>query len=71
MASWFYKYNHPRLLVYYAVPGDGGSQLQARINKSTVPHLWCEKTSSSWFDLWLSIESMLPGAIGCWADNIR
>ncbi|XP_022787807.1 group XV phospholipase A2-like isoform X3 [Stylophora pistillata] len=53
------------------VPGDGGSQLQARINKSTVPHVWCEKTSSSWFDLWLSIESMLPGAIECWADNIR
>lgn len=41
------------------VPGDGGSQLQARINKSSTPHFWCEKTSSSWFDLWLSVDHLL------------
>ncbi|KAL9974221.1 hypothetical protein ACROYT_G011236 [Oculina patagonica] len=53
------------------VPGDGGSRLQARMNKPSVPHFWCEKTSSSWFDLWLSVESLLPKAIDCWADNIK
>lgn len=53
------------------VPGDGGSQLQGRINKAHVPHFWCEKKSSSWFDLWLSVESLLPEAVECWADNIK
>ena len=53
------------------VPGDGGSRLEAQIHKPSVPHYWCEKTSSSWFDLWLSVESLLPEAIDCWADNIR
>ena len=53
------------------VPGDGGSRLEAQIHKPSVPHHWCEKTSSSWFDLWLSVESLLPEAIDCWADNIR
>lgn len=53
------------------VPGDGGSRLEAHIHKPSVPHYWCEKTSSSWFDLWLSVESLLPEAIDCWADNIR
>lgn len=53
------------------VPGDGGSRLEARIHKPSVPHYWCEKTSSSWFDLWLSVESLLPEVIDCWADNIR
>lgn len=52
------------------VPGDGGSQLQARINKTHVPHFWCER-ESSWFDLWLSVESLLPKAVECWTDNIK
>lgn len=55
---------------FIIVPGDGGSQLQARINKTHVPHFWCER-ESSWFDLWLSVESLLPKAVECWADNIK
>ena len=27
------------------VPGDGGSQIEARLNKTEVAHFWCSKTS--------------------------
>lgn len=53
------------------IPGDGGSQLEAMAsNKPSVPHFYCEKTFS-WSQLWLSVSSLLPGVIDCWADNIK
>eukprot|EP00094_Tigriopus_californicus_P006482 TCALIF_06242-PA protein Name:"Similar to PLA2G15 Group XV phospholipase A2 (Homo sapiens)" AED:0.10 eAED:0.10 QI:0/0/0/0.8/1/1/5/0/408 len=52
------------------IPGDGGSQIEARLNKTSSPHYMCAK-KSDWFDLWLNIELMMPSAISCWADNMR
>ena len=53
------------------VPGDGSNQLEARLTgKQRVPHFYCDK-SSGWFRIWLSLTSLLPGEIDCWADNMR
>lgn len=41
------------------------------MNKTHVVHYFCQKKSKSWFDLWLNLESLLPYAIDCFADNIR
>lgn len=52
------------------VPGTGGNRLQAKLDKSTAPHFFCAK-KSDWFDLWLDLKQLAPGAVECWADNIR
>ena len=52
------------------MPGDGGSQVLAKINKpSTVSDICYYQ--SDWFYLWLDPTQMLPWTIACWADNIR
>uniref|UniRef100_A0A6G1SLI2 Group XV phospholipase A2 n=1 Tax=Aceria tosichella TaxID=561515 RepID=A0A6G1SLI2_9ACAR len=50
------------------IPGDGGSQLQAKLNKTTTPHYLCA-TVSDWFDLWLNLHLLAPIAIDCLFDN--
>lgn len=52
------------------VPGDGGSQVEAKVNKSDVVHYICEKTSD-YFNIWLNMELLVPIVIDCWIDNIR
>uniref|UniRef100_A0A6G1SBH4 Group XV phospholipase A2 n=1 Tax=Aceria tosichella TaxID=561515 RepID=A0A6G1SBH4_9ACAR len=52
------------------IPGDGGSQLQARLNKTAVPHYFCAKVSD-WFDLWLNIHLLAPLASDCFLDNFE
>ena len=52
------------------VPGDGGSRIEARLNKTWVPHYFCYK-KSDWFELWLNVHYLAPEAIDCWADNMR
>ncbi|XP_014282231.1 lysosomal phospholipase A and acyltransferase [Halyomorpha halys] len=53
------------------VPGDGGSQLEAKLNKSTTVHYVCDKTTKDYFTLWLDVNHLLPIAIDCWVDNIK
>lgn len=50
--------------------GDGGSQIQLKLNKPGHVHFWCEKVSD-WFTNWLSVEELLPGIIDCFTDNMR
>lgn len=57
---------HPVVLV----PGNGGSQVEGRINKTEVVHYLCSKTSD-WFTMWLNIEQMIPEVIDCWVDNVK
>jgi lysophospholipase-3 len=52
------------------IPGDGGSQLEARLDKPSTVSFLCDK-KADWYTLWLSITELLPGAIECWCDNIR
>lgn len=58
---------HPVILV----PGDGGSQIEAKLNKSNVVHYLCQKTSSDFFSLWLNLELLVPLVIDCFVDNMR
>uniref|UniRef100_T1H921 Uncharacterized protein n=1 Tax=Rhodnius prolixus TaxID=13249 RepID=T1H921_RHOPR len=53
------------------VPGDGGSQLEAKLNKSDIVHYICQKTTADYFSLWLNIELLVPIVIDCWVDNIK
>lgn len=53
------------------VPGDGGSQIEAKINKSTVVHYICEKVSNDYFSLWLNMELLVPVVIDCFIDNLK
>ncbi len=51
------------------VPGDGSNQLEAKLDKPSVPHIYCAKTSG-WYRLWLNTAELLAKT-SCWADNIR
>ncbi|XP_013136093.1 PREDICTED: group XV phospholipase A2-like [Papilio polytes] len=53
------------------IPGDGGSQLEARLNKTNVVHYICAKTSTDYFNIWLNLELLVPFVIDCWVDNTR
>ncbi|XP_046990636.1 phospholipase A2 group XV-like [Schistocerca americana] len=53
------------------VPGDGGSQLEAKLHKPAVVHYLCEKTTNDFFSLWLNLELLVPVIIDCWIDNMK
>lgn len=70
----FNKFSHLMInppLLNPSVPGTGGSQLEAKLNKPSTLHWYCHRTSSSFFTLWLQKTSLLPLAIDCWVDNMR
>lgn len=52
------------------VPGDGGSQLEAKLNKTARVHYLCDLVSD-WYDLWLNIHLLAPMAFDCLSDNMR
>ncbi|KAK3247169.1 hypothetical protein CYMTET_43324 [Cymbomonas tetramitiformis] len=52
------------------LPGDGGCQLEAKLDKPQTVHFFCSK-KSDWFTLWLSVAQLAPKEVDCWSDNIR
>ena len=44
--------------LFCSVPGDGGSQIEARVNRSIPIHFWCYD-HTDWFDLWLNIGKII------------
>lgn len=57
--------------IFYLVPGDGGTQLEAKLNKPSTVHIFCEKTTKDWFNIWLNLELLAPLIIDCWTDNAK
>ena len=57
-------------MLVFIVPGDGGSQILAKLNKTESVSYLCEK-QTEWFYLWLDPTQMLPYLINCWTDNIK
>lgn len=53
------------------VPGNGGSQVEAKLNKTSVVHYICEKVSNDYFSLWLNMELLVPVVIDCFIDNLK
>lgn len=41
------------------------------VNKPSVVHYFCEKSTSDYFNLWLNLELLVPFAVDCWVDNMR
>lgn len=58
---------HPIVLI----PGDGGSQILAKINKTEYVHYFCATQTQDWFYLWLDPTQILPYVIDCWVDNMK
>ena len=58
---------HPVVLV----PGDGGSQVLAKLNKTVSVHYICAQKTDYWFYLWLDPTQILPYMIDCWVDNMK
>jgi len=53
------------------VPGIGGSQIQASLDRSRTLHWWCYR-KYGWYTLWLNIEEFLsPLPLECWTDDIK
>ncbi|XP_052894493.1 phospholipase A2 group XV-like [Anopheles moucheti] len=72
----FRKYAHllesdRRLSPVIFVPGDGGSQMDAMIDKPSKVSILCQKHTTTFFNIWLNKELLLPLVIDCWIDNIR
>lgn len=67
--GWLFEKSAKPLSPVIFVPGDGGSQMDARLNKPSVVHYICQKTSD-WFNIWLNLELLVPLVIDCWIDNI-
>lgn len=59
-----------KILFPFLVPGDGGSQLDARLDKPEVVHYVCQKKTNYWFNIWLNLELLIPYEIDCWIDNV-
>jgi lysophospholipase-3 len=53
------------------IPGDGGNQLFAKLDKKSSPHFYCYKKTNDYFMLWLNIHQILPFVVDCFVDNIR
>lgn len=68
-APEYHKSSKPAPIIL--VPGDGGSQFQAKLNKPDVVHYFCTRKTSHYIDLWLNLEYMIPLALDCWVDNMR
>lgn len=50
------------------VPGDGGCQFEAKLNKTETPHWYCYK-QSDWYTLWLS--GLQLEFVECMVDNMK
>lgn len=64
---------HKNLFLYHKliVPGDGGTHMEARLNKPAVVHYMCTKKTDDFFNIWLNLELMVPFILDCWVDNVR
>ena len=45
-------------------------QLEGKLNKPSVLHWYCSKTTSDYFTLWLKKSSLLSYTIDCWNYNM-
>ncbi|XP_052822895.1 phospholipase A2 group XV [Octopus bimaculoides] len=52
------------------VPGDGGSQISAKLNKSLSPFVYCETKTNYYYTLWLDL-TQITIAQCCFVDNMR
>lgn len=51
------------------VPGDGGTQLMAKLNQSTSKHWYCSKHTNGYFNIWVNLSKMFFTP-DCVVDNL-
>jgi lysophospholipase-3 len=73
--SFIYTFNNVNTAdIHYPaifIPGDGGSQIWARLNRTLPPpHFFCARHSER-FELWLDVRLLIPEVIDCFVDNMR
>lgn len=51
------------------IPGDGGSQMEAKLNKTRRDHYICDLVSD-WYDIWLNVHLLVPYSFDCLVDNM-
>lgn len=57
---------------FLTVPGVGGNQLLAKLNKPSTVHWICDSNTDDFFTLWLNPFSVVaPFLSDCWVDNMR
>jgi len=52
------------------VPGTTGSQIEAKLSRTSVPRWWCN-AKRDWFRLWIDTSQLLPELVECWVDNFK
>lgn len=52
------------------VPGVGGSQLDAKLNRTQRTHPMC-RSHTNWFNIWLNVNLLNPIALKCVSENLR
>lgn len=57
-------------LLFLPVPGCGGNQLEAQLNKPSVVNFLCWQ-HSDYYRLWLDSAQMVPVLVDCWVDNMK
>lgn len=45
--------------------------MDAILHKPDSVHFYCQKTTDTYFNLWLNKELLVPFVIDCWIDNMR
>lgn len=53
------------------MPGDGGNQIYAKLNKTSAIHYFCQLKTSDFFELWLNLEEITPYVIDCLVENLK
>ncbi|GFX80674.1 phospholipase A2 group XV [Trichonephila clavipes] len=53
------------------IPGDGGNQLEAKLNKPSTVRFFCAKKTTNYYNIWLNPFNLVPLVIQCWTDNMR
>jgi lysophospholipase III len=53
------------------VPGDGGNQIDAKLNRKSTAHIFCQKTTKDFFNIWLNMELLVPLIIHCFIENVK
>lgn len=52
-------------MLLFSVPGDGGSRIDAKLNKPEVVHYICDKKTDKYDNIWLNLELLVPLVIDC------
>ncbi|XP_055341491.1 phospholipase A2 group XV-like [Paramacrobiotus metropolitanus] len=53
------------------LPGDGGSQLQAWLERTSVRSNICPMRTNGWTHVWADLDMLIPGLVDCWVDNLK